>query len=141
MRAHPVPGCTVMGIRPGREPALDVHAFTPIVTLQWAVQGKANALNPGKRGELPLKPLVESRQTLRLVTRPCRIEMNYIAIRRFNAEVLMLQIEQSAGEQSGAYKKHQRKRSLKDDQGFLRQRGAIRSGTVEAMQGLCRIRM
>ena len=67
--------------------------------------------------------------------------MEHVAVGGGDAEILVLKIGQRLGHQDCAGEQDQRQRSLKDDQRFLRQRGAITGGAVDAAQRFGRLSM
>jgi hypothetical protein len=65
--------------------------------------------------------------------------MQNVAICRLQTEFLVLQVGQRSAHQNGAGEQHQRQRSLKHDQAFLRQGRSIASGPIGSAQRFSRL--
>ena len=79
--------------------------------------------------------LVEGVEPLSCVAGSCRVEMRDVAVGCGDAELLMLQPAEAAGEQPGADQQNKRECRLEDDERALGQRGAIARRTVDAREG------
>src|ERR1041385_2775240 len=101
--------------RTGFRPAFNANTFSPVIAFERAIEGQAYALHAGKRRELAFQLLVEHSNFSNVVARTSRIEMNHITVRGGNTEILVLQVPQRFGEESGSHQQYQRQCSLTDD--------------------------
>ena len=97
MRTDAIPRRAVVFFRSGRGTALYVDSLAPVITLERAVQGDADALDARKRRKLLLQALVERAHGIDVVSSAHGIDMDDVAIRRGNAKVLMFEIAQGLG--------------------------------------------
>src|SRR6202789_96040 len=141
VRADAIPRRVVVIVGSGRGASCYVDSFAPVVSFKRAVEREADALDAGQRFELLLELLIERGKRLCRVACTCRVEMEDVAIVGLEAEILMLHVAKTLGEEACSDEQHKRERGLKYDEGFLRQRCTVARGTVAASQRLRRIGM
>jgi hypothetical protein len=97
----------------GRCAALDISVLIPIL---GAVARKACAPHAGDPPEPQLKFLVEPHTAFRVVTSEGGINLHHQPASRLEAQLLVLEVAQTCGEQSGGGQEDERKSHLKDHQ-------------------------
>ena len=139
MRSDAIPGraAIIAGARRGMT-LLD-DALAPVVAFQRAIERHADVGHARQRGEAVFDLAIERGQTVDGIAGASRIEMQHVAVGSGDTQLLMFQVGQRFGHQDGSGEQNQGERSLKYDQRFLRQRGAVSCGAIDASQRLGRL--
>ena len=79
----------------------NVDALTPVVTFHRAVGGISHRFHPRNRSERVVELAEECVQLRNLIPRHLRIDMQNIAVRGIESEVLLVQVAQALCQQAG----------------------------------------
>jgi len=111
--------------------------FAPVVG-EWSVEGERRALDAGNAFEALLEGAVGGVELLGGVAGEWRIEAEVDAMVGLEAEVLMLHVEEAAGEQACSCEKDNGQGGLHDDERFLGEGRTVAGGAIGAAKSFGR---
>lgn len=116
----------------------DEDQLAPIAG-EWIVERAAGALDARQAVEAIVLIAVERVEAIRRVIFRSRLQLDGDAASGLEAEILMLEIIQAAGEHSRSGDQRYRESRLHHEQGFSGERGAVTGASIGAAQRFDRI--
>src|SRR6266513_4428353 len=114
--------------------ASDHDEFTPVVG-ELVIEGQPGALNARETVELPFELTIERGYLRQRVGGGRPVHVDFHAVLHLEAEVLMLELVEAAGQHSGAGNEDNRQGGLNNQQGFASERRTILRAAARAAQG------
>ena len=109
--------------------ASDHDEFAPIVG-ERVIERETGALNAGKTTEMIFELAIERSYLRQRVSSGRPVHVDFHAVLHLEAEILMLELVEAAGEHGGASDQNDRQGGLNDQQGFASERRTILSAAA-----------
>src|SRR5438552_12019131 len=112
----------------------DHDEFAPVVG-ERVIERETGALNAGKTTEMIFELAIERSYLRQRVSSGRPVHVDFHAVLHLEAEVLMLELIEAAGEHGGTGNENNRQGGLNNQQGFASKRRTILRAAARAAQG------